>query len=45
MVTAERRAHRAESGRRACDEDRDGEVDLRVDELWNKASRGVPEFS
>lgn len=45
LVTAERRADRAESGRRGCDLDRDGEVDLRGDELWNNASRGEPEFS
>lgn len=45
LVTAERRADRAESGRRGCDLDRDGEVDLRGDEPWNNASRGEPEFS
>lgn len=44
-MTAERRADRAESGRTGCDEDRDGEVDLRGDEPWNNASRGAPEFS
>lgn len=45
MVTAERRADRAESGRRGSDEGRDGEADLRGDEPWNNASSGAPEFS
>lgn len=44
-MTAERRADRAESGRRGCDEDRDGDMDLRGDEPWNNASSGAPELS
>lgn len=45
-MTAERRAHSAESGRGASGEDREGEVDLRGEEEPRiNASSGAPELS